>query len=68
MLLALEIFFKSSRCKTVGYLILIFSIWLVEDKIIKKKLKGDFEFFEEVARIVPWVYLGTRFVLDMLFI
>ena len=49
-------------------MILIFSIWLVEDKIIKKKLKGDFEFFEEVARIVPWVYLGTRFVLDMLFI
>ncbi len=66
IILALNIFIEDA-IYSVGYLILIMAIWLLESRLIKKRFLEEREFIDESAQIICPLFLIIGFVLDIIY-
>ncbi len=66
IILALHIFIED-RIYSLGYLILILTVWLLEYKMIKKRFLEEKEFIDKMPQIVTPLFLIVRFVLEIIY-
>lgn len=66
IILALHIFIED-RIYSLGYLILILTVWLLEYKMIKKRFLEEKEFIDKMTQIVTPLFLIVRFVLEIIY-
>ncbi len=66
IILALNIFIED-KIYSVGYLILIMAIWLLESRLIKKRFLEEREFIDKSVQIIFPIFLIIMFVLDMIY-
>ena len=66
ILIALNIFIEDA-IYSVGYVILIMAIWLLESRVIKKRFLEEREFIDESTQIICPLFLIIGFVLDIIY-